>query len=132
MICAACLGAKKINGENCPACNGEGKVENIEFPSMAEVLEGEDIITIEERVWWKSNDNSIQIDITNTEIFNPLDSLDGNKARITVFDMLGPFGSIKPFEEVSQNLDITYDEWKSAADKIEAIQQVLGLKSATQ
>lgn len=131
MICAACLGAKKINGEDCPACKGEGQVDHYETPSLAEVLEGDDLD--QERVLQefieKYGAEVVRIDLSNTEptFFNPLYPDGEPTNKLTVDNLIGPWGEVRPYEEVSQDVNITYEEWKYAADKIDEFRKVLNI-----
>ncbi|RRJ54842.1 hypothetical protein EHV15_35300 [Paenibacillus oralis] len=131
MICTACLGAKKINGEDCPVCKGEGQIDKYETPTLTEVLDGEDLLNMEERDWQqlieKLGGEIVHIDLSQTgfHFINPLDPDGETKSKLTPADIISPWGTIKPYDEVSHYIDISYEEWKHASDKIEEFRKVL-------
>ncbi|MGV2886198.1 hypothetical protein [Paenibacillus taichungensis] len=112
----------------------EGQTENPETPISVKLFEGKDLGNLEELDWQQLSEKLegrvVTIDLSQTETtsINPLDPDGENKtdpSLITVAAMVGPFGEVKSYEEVSKQLDITYDEWKNAADKIEEFRRIL-------
>jgi hypothetical protein len=109
----------------------EGQAEP-EKPILVKLFEGKDLGTMEELDWQQLSEKLggqvVTIDPSQTETtsINPLDPDGENKTTlITVAAMVGPFGEVKSYEEVSKHLEITYDEWKNAADKIEEFRRIL-------
>jgi hypothetical protein len=127
-ICAACLGQKTINGKACPSCKGEGQVGSFGEPTMAEA--SEPVVVIEPQNWEEMIEKLglkgeiITIDPTKSSSFNPLDPDGSGNLRLTIRDMIGPWGDIKPYEEVIKTVNVPYETWENAANFLKELKQL--------
>lgn len=112
-------------------CKKEIRSEN--KGDQNKVLMDEQVVVLEPLDWEKINQilsekgEVIKIEPSNSISFNPLDPEpnEGGNYQLTISDLIGPWGEIKSYEEVTKNIDVPYDVWENAANFLKEINRLI-------